>query len=81
MFCLQGEGGLVIHGPLRREEEYLWSGVQRMSLAGLLGNRRRNGERNQIIIVLGIDMVPESPIASRGGGHVHYVDRKGEQGA
>lgn len=81
MCCLKGEGGLVIHRPLRGEEEYLWSGELRKSLAGRLGNRRRNGKRNQIIIVSGIDVESESPIASGGGGHVHYVDGKGEQGA
>lgn len=81
MFFLKGEGGLVIQGPLRRGEEYLWSGERGMSLTGLLGNRRRNGERNQIIIVSGIDIVPGSPMASGGGGHVRYIDRKGEQGA
>lgn len=31
-----------------------------------------------MIIETGIDIVPKSPSASRGGGHVHYVDGKGE---
>lgn len=35
MVCLKGEGGLVIHGPLRGEEADLWSGELRMSLDGL----------------------------------------------
>lgn len=38
MFYLKGEGGLVIHGPLRGQE-FLWPGEQRMSFTRLLGNR------------------------------------------
>lgn len=77
MVCLKGEGGLVIHGPLRGEEADLWSGELRMSLDGLLGNRRRNGKRNQIIIVSGIDIVPGSPIASGGRGSCPLCRREG----